>query len=573
MLIGRSVRRSSLPYPSRTHLKIVATVLGVLIAGAPIVLFNAWLNKQGDDDVAITSAWALGSSEMRLGQTVAALQDLAARGVDSCRPAHVEAMRQTALLTGPIKQVLLVGSNGEVMCADPGGIVLRQEVLTSTPTADPSIILEVIQLADRGERFLRVRRSAQPNKPGLDKPGLDKPGLDEPGLDKPGLAALVPASLLLPQAAVQGGRLLGYARIAMPDGTPVGDTGAMPDPATQEAQFLHTLRSKQYPFVVSVAMPRTGVTANHDDLRRIGVVMTGGIALIILLFALLFSKRDATDPMADMARAIRDDEFLPYYQPLVDLQTGRLIGAEVLVRWRRPDGSFVEPNAFILLLESSGLVLEFTRKLMRLVRDQLGDAVGRRPNMSIAFNVAPRHFDDALILQDVGTIFDSSAIRLSQIVLELTERHEVVNFTDMRRTIAALQRVGCKVAIDDVGTGHSGLSYILKLGVDIIKIDRIFVEAIGSEGHAKPIIETLIDLAKNMRMEIIAEGVETFDQVTYLRERGISKAQGYVFAPPLPAATFLQLLEAMDPVADAAPPAAAEPGEIRRGRATSGAPV
>jgi EAL domain-containing protein (putative c-di-GMP-specific phosphodiesterase class I) len=169
--------------------------------------------------------------------------------------------------------------------------------------------------------------------------------------------------------------------------------------------------------------------------------------------------------------------------------------------------------------------------------------------MTIAFNVAPRHFDDALILHDVGTIFDGSKIRLSQIVLELTERHEVTNLAGMRRTIAALQRVGCKVAIDDVGTGHSGLAYILKLGVDIIKIDKVFVESIGSEGHSKAIIETLIDLAKNMRMEIIAEGVETFDQVTYLRERGIGAAQGYVFAPPLPANTFLQLLEAMDPVA------------------------
>jgi sensor c-di-GMP phosphodiesterase-like protein len=92
---------------------------------------------------------------------------------------------------------------------------------------------------------------------------------------------------------------------------------------------------------------------------------------------------------------------------------------------------------------------------------------------------------------------------------------------------------------------------MLKLGVDIIKIDKIFVEAIGLEGHSKPIIETLIDLAKNMRMEIVAEGVETFDQVTYLRDRGIGAAQGYVFAPPLPAATFLQLLEAMSPLADA----------------------
>ena len=223
-------------------------------------------------------------------------------------------------------------------------------------------------------------------------------------------------------------------------------------------------------------MPRTGVVANYDDLRRIGMVMTGGIALIILLFALLFSKRDADRPdggdgQGHPGRRVR--AVLPAGCRPADRQ---LLGAEVLVRWRRPDGSFVEPNAFVLLLESSGLVLEFTRKLMRRVRKDMADAVGRRPNMSIAFNVAPRHFDDALILHDVGTIFDGSTIRLSQIVLELTERHEVVNLTNMRRTIAALQRVGCKVAIDDVGTGHSGLSYILKLGVDIIKIDKIFVE-------------------------------------------------------------------------------------------------
>ena len=150
----------------------------------------------------------------------------------------------------------------------------------------------------------------------------------------------------------------------------------------------------------------------------------------------------------------------------------------------------------------------------------------------------------------MGTIFDGSSIRLSQLILELTERCEIENLTATRRTVAALQGLGCKVAIDDVGAGHSGLSYILKLGVDIIKIDKIFVDAIGTEAHSKAIIETMIDLARNMKMEIVAEGVENFDQVTYLREHGIQQAQGFVFAPPLPAESFLQLLEAMDPVAE-----------------------
>jgi sensor c-di-GMP phosphodiesterase-like protein len=552
MLIGQA-SRPSLSYPSLTRLKIAAAVLGIFMAGAPIILFNAWLSKQGDDEAAVASVWALTSAETRLGQTTAALRDLAARGVDSCKPGHVDAMRQAALLTGPIKQIVQIAAGGEVLCSDTGGPAARQEVLTSAAAADSGIVLDVIRVADRSDRLLRVRKAVQPGRPSL--------------------AALVPVSLLLPQASTQAAQSLGTARIAMLDGTLVGVSGVTPDPAGQGAQFSHTLRSKQYPLAISVAMPRAGVVASYDDVRRIGMVMSGGIALIILVFALLISRRDPTDPMADMARAIRDNEFLPYYQPLVDLQSGRLLGAEVLVRWRRPDGTFVEPNAFVLLLESSGLVLEFTRKLMRLVRKEIGEAVGRRPNMSIAFNVAPRHFDDALILNDVATIFNGSTIRLSQIVLELTERHEVVNFTNMRRTIAALQRVGCKVAIDDVGTGHSGLSYILKLGVDIIKIDKIFVEAIGSEGHSKPIIETLIDLAKNMRMEIIAEGVETFDQVTYLRDRGIAAAQGYVFAPPLPGATFLQLLEAMDPAADAAGPGTREIGEIRRRPLTGSTPA
>ena len=127
-----------------------------------------------------------------------------------------------------------------------------------------------------------------------------------------------------------------------------------------------------------------------------------------------------------------------------------------------------------------------------------------------------------------------------------------------RRIIAALQELGCKVAIDDVGTGHGGLSYMLKLGVDIIKIDKLFVDAIGTEQYSTTIIETLISLARSMRMEILAEGVETFEQVKYLRERGIYLAKGYAFAPPLPGPMFRQLLESAHPLGfGAAPPASA----------------
>jgi sensor c-di-GMP phosphodiesterase-like protein len=386
-----------LAYPSRTSLKIAAAVVGIIAAGVPIIFFNAWLRKQADDEVSINAAWVLNLAESRIGQAVAALQGMSARGVDSCGPSQIDAMRRTSLLTGQIKRVMLIGANGEILCADNGAAAERQDVLSSAKATNPAIVLDVVRVSDRGERFLRVRLAGQPGKPAL--------------------AALVPASMLIPQTAMQGGRWDGAARIAMSDGTAVGDTGATPMSPTPATQFSDTLPSSQYPFSVTVLLPRKGVFASYDDLRNIGLVMTGAIAVIILLFALLFARREAADPTADMARAIRDDEFVPYYQPIVDLQSGRLLGAEVLVRWRRPDGSCVEPNAFVLLLESSGLVMEFTRKLMRRVRTDIGDAIGRRPGMTIAFNVAPRHFDDALILHDVGTIFNGSTVRLSQIVL------------------------------------------------------------------------------------------------------------------------------------------------------------
>ena len=170
-------------------------------------------------------------------------------------------------------------------------------------------------------------------------------------------------------------------------------------------------------------------------------------------------------------------------------------------------------------------------------------------------------------------VFAGSPIRLSQLVFEVTERQPLEDLDMARRVIAALQELGCKVAIDDVGTGHGGLSYMLKLGVNYIKIDKLFVDAIGTERYSTTIIETLISLARSMRMEIFAEGVETFEQVKYLRDRGIFLAQGYAFAPPLPGPLFRQLLEAAHPLGIGAATAGKrgrKPGRGVHGGARSG---
>ena len=185
---------------------------------------------------------------------------------------------------------------------------------------------------------------------------------------------------------------------------------------------------------------------------------------------------------------------------------------------------------------------------MQRVCREVGPAVGRRPRTRVSFNLTARHFKDESIVAEIREIFSGTPIALSQVVLEVTERQPLENLTAARSIIAALQELGVRVAIDDVGAGHGGLSYLLKLGVDMIKIDKLFVDAIGSERHSTTIITSLVELARSMRMDIVAEGVESFDQVAYLRDQGIGLAQGYVFSPPLPGSSFLQLLEAADPI-------------------------
>jgi sensor c-di-GMP phosphodiesterase-like protein len=261
---------------------------------------------------------------------------------------------------------------------------------------------------------------------------------------------------------------------------------------------------------------------------------------------LMMIRKNGRDPVAELKRALRNGEIIPYYQPTVDLKSGRVRGAEVLARWRRRDGTIVSPAHFIPLAEQSGLIFELTRVLMLRTIEEVGPAYRDRPRLRLGFNLFAGHFADARIVEDIKKMFTGSPVRMNQIILEVTERAPLPDLAEARRIIEMLQALGTKIAIDDVGTGHGGLSYLLKLGVDIIKIDKMFIDAIGTERYSQTIIETLVELGRTMKMEVIAEGVESVEQVEYLRHKGVTEAQGYVFAPPLPANSYLSLVEAME---------------------------
>src|SRR5436190_7742128 len=498
----------------------------------PAAAVHTWLShyieQEGINELNISAKRVIALTETRLGRVIESLDDLAARGVRSCTDADRDAMNEMSFRVIPVKEVSIVDSDGGTVCTNlalPFGE--RQVISAPIESTHSEVVIEVIRLGNGNDNGVRIRRSIA---------------------DGSWLAALIPSDLLIPRISPTGGPVVVNATLTASDGTLIGERSAAQwDNAAPHEHLLARYPSNHYGIVVTTSIPRARVLAAHSDLVMMATLGTGSAAALILALCAFRPWRARGDPVDELKSAIENGELVPYYQPIVDLTTARVVSAEVLVRWRKPDGTLVPPAHFIPLAESTGLIVPLTRALMRRVRVEAGAALGARPHFNIGFNLSARHFIDEAIVKDIRAIFRGSPIALSQILLEVTEREPLENLTMARRVIAALQGLGLQVGIDDLGTGHSGLSYMLKLGVDFIKIDKMFVDSIGTERYSTTIIETLVGLGRDMRMEIIAEGVETFEQVQHLRARGIRKAQGYVFAPPLPGPSFLKLLEASDP--------------------------
>lgn len=521
--------------------KLAAIPIGLALAAVPAAAVHSWLGnyleRESVGELSVSAQRVVALTETRLGVVIEGLDDLAAYGIRSCADADRDAMNAMLFRVVPVKEVSLVEPDGSTRCTNLA-IPFEQRQVISAPieSSHSEMIIEVIRMRGRSGNAVRIRRTIS---------------------DGSWLAALVPADMLIPRISANGAPLSVNATLTAADGTVIGARHAEGE-AEDDPALTAEFRSERFGIVVTTSVPRARALAGHSDFIMMATVGTGSSAALILGLVAFGPWRGREDPTAELERAIDQGELVAYYQPIIDLSTARLVSAEVLVRWRKPDGTMIPPVQFIPLAESSGLIIKLTSALMRRVCAEAGAAIGQRPHFTIDFNLSARHFIDESVIGDVQSIFGTSPIAFSQVLLEVTERQPLDNLTTARRVIASLQGLGIRVGIDDLGTGHSGLSSMLKLGVDFIKIDKMFVDALDTERYSTTIIETLVGLGRDMRMDIIAEGVETFEQVQHLRARGIRKAQGYVFAPPLPGPSFLRLLEASDPK-----PAAAAERDIR----------
>ncbi|MDQ5857742.1 MAG: EAL domain-containing protein [Acidobacteriota bacterium] len=245
-----------------------------------------------------------------------------------------------------------------------------------------------------------------------------------------------------------------------------------------------------------------------------------------------------------LRQALPNDELVLHYQPIVDLKSGRVRGAEALLRWRHPERGLLLPAEFITLAELSGLIAPIGRWVLQKACEQirLWQRLGH-PGLTVSVNLSPRQFQQTDLVSQVAAALEASEVEPGLLDLEITESSAMENADLTIKTLSELRRLGVGISMDDFGTGYSSLNYLKRFPIDRVKLDRSFVRDIVTNSEDAAIVRAVIALAHTLKLVVVAEGVETEDQLAFLRKHRCDEMQGFLFSSPVDPAKFQELLE------------------------------
>jgi EAL domain-containing protein (putative c-di-GMP-specific phosphodiesterase class I) len=247
---------------------------------------------------------------------------------------------------------------------------------------------------------------------------------------------------------------------------------------------------------------------------------------------------------SQLRKGLERNELLLYYQPKVDVQTDQIVGAEALVRWQHPEFGLLSPDDFIPLAEDVGLIVPVGEWVLNAVcqQNKAWQSLGLQP-LCVSLNVSGQQFRDPKLVRTIFRALASSGLAPQYLKLELTESAIMENAKENVDALHAIKGMGSKLSIDDFGTGYSSLSYLEQFPLDELKIDRSFITAIQVETDDAPIVTAIIAMAHSLDLAVVVEGVESQEQLAFLRTQGCDEYQGYFFSKPLPAGEFATLLQ------------------------------
>ncbi|WCT73042.1 EAL domain-containing protein [Sphingomonas naphthae] len=299
----------------------------------------------------------------------------------------------------------------------------------------------------------------------------------------------------------------------------------------------HIFASARGPGLIAFAISDRALVQAKINRELELLIPVGLFVSAVLVGVIVWVSRQRLSPRRELEIAVARREFFFQYQPIIDLAKGRCIGAEALIRWKRPDGSWVSPDLFIPLAEQSGLITAITNQLIERVVGDLAPMLIDEPDAHIAINLSAQDMEDGGFLPVLEAALVRSGVAPPQIWLEATERG-FLHADTARRTIEAARARGHVVAIDDFGTGYSSLSLLEGLPLDTLKIDKSFIDAIGRDAATSVVTPHIIDMAHGLNFKIVAEGVETIEQEAYIRKAGVQFAQGWFYSKALPPEDF-----------------------------------
>jgi diguanylate cyclase (GGDEF)-like protein/PAS domain S-box-containing protein len=317
------------------------------------------------------------------------------------------------------------------------------------------------------------------------------------------------------------------------------------------------LKSLALPFKIEgqeiFLSPSIGVSLSFEKATPSDLVRQAGIAMYQakrevkeLLFFESAMGEEAPERLkleSDMRRGLEHDEFMVYYQPKVDLKTGKIVSMEALVRWQHPQRGFVSPAKFIPFAEETGLIEPLGKIVLETA---CREAVKWQPKTGepivMAVNLSAIQFRNPNLVEEVNDVLIRTGLPAHALELEITESAVLGDVNATIATLEELKKLGIRLAIDDFGTGYSNLGHLRKFPVDVLKIDQSFVRGMSGVLDDTPIVEAVISLAKALELHVVAEGVETAQQMEQLKGMGCDLGQGYYFAKPLPSQAISEML-------------------------------
>jgi len=239
---------------------------------------------------------------------------------------------------------------------------------------------------------------------------------------------------------------------------------------------------------------------------------------------------------SELRHALEREQLRAAYQPILDLDTGQLSGCEALVRWHHPERGVISPGDFVPVAEEAGLVVSLDRWMLEEACGQLvrwEQTHGPQAGLLVSVNLSSRHLGRGDVVERIRRSLERTGCPGNRVKLEITESSLMENPEFAARALSELRELGIQICVDDFGTGYSSLSYLHRFPIDVIKIDRSFVSELGTGGKEPAIVSAIVSLAGHLGMQVVAEGIETREQLDQLRRIGCGFGQGYLFSKPV----------------------------------------